>query len=145
MSFDLLVRRSNSHYINPFPPWAEVGKTRKRNLAHNSMKGLIFKETVVLRRWGIETSVWFVNRVEYRKEIRVLTSERRHSNFLTVAKLSTPNIHTTITWYHLVVRQLGSFHPIGHSQRISSTYSKGHVWTHLMHQIETVLRESDTQ
>ena len=27
-------------------------------------RGLVFKETVVLRLWGVETNVWFINRVE---------------------------------------------------------------------------------
>ena len=27
------------------------------------IKGLVSKETAVLRQWGVETNVWFINRV----------------------------------------------------------------------------------
>ena len=27
-------------------------------------RGLFYKETAVLRQWGVETNVWFINRVD---------------------------------------------------------------------------------
>ena len=30
----------------------------------NMDRGLVSKETAVLRRWGVETNVWFINRVD---------------------------------------------------------------------------------
>ena len=31
------------------------------------IRRLVSKETAVLRRWGVETNVWFINRVENEK------------------------------------------------------------------------------
>ena len=37
-------------------------------LSEKKIKGLVSKDNVVLRRWGVETNVWFINRVGQRKE-----------------------------------------------------------------------------
>ena len=34
------------------------------SLSLSTLRGLISKETVVLRHWGVETNVWFINRVD---------------------------------------------------------------------------------
>ena len=38
--------------------------TNLANSCNEKHKGLVPKETVLLRRWGVETNDWFINRVD---------------------------------------------------------------------------------
>ena len=45
-------------------PQSTDGKIASLLVSCKYIMGLISKETVVLRRWGVETNVWFTNRVD---------------------------------------------------------------------------------
>ena len=38
--------------------------TNPANSCDEKHKGLVSKETVLLRRWGVETNVWFIKKVD---------------------------------------------------------------------------------
>ena len=41
-----------------------VHTCRGQQSVHSFKKGLLSKEAAVLRLWGVETNVWFINRVD---------------------------------------------------------------------------------
>ena len=51
------------------------------------IRGLVFKEIVVLRRWGVETNVWFINRVD---KSNLAAVKRLSPEFLYVGQITLP-------------------------------------------------------
>ena len=60
--FFLMLGLANTKWL--FSPVTYIFLTRHFNLAIIFFKGIVSTETAVLRQWGVETNVWFINRVD---------------------------------------------------------------------------------
>ena len=57
----LVISNNDASNFLQLCPGLEILKNIK---TMEKVRGLVSKETAVLRRWGVERNVWFINRVD---------------------------------------------------------------------------------